>query len=154
MDDEGVSTPCGYVREARVVYGPRKRPELKAIKSSSDAVPLIQKIIGSSVTEYFVVISVDVRSRPIAWTTIGIGTVTFCPVSPADVLRFVLLSTGVAFILAHNHPSGDPTPSNDDVALTSRIVEGARILGLKCLDHIIVTENGYVSLTDMGMIQR
>jgi DNA repair protein RadC len=73
-------------------------------------------------------------------------------VHPANVLRPVLVAGGVAFIVFHNHPSGDPEPSPEDMLLTKRLMESSKIMGLPMLDHIIVASGRYVSLADRGLI--
>lgn len=72
--------------------------------------------------------------------------------TPADVLRPLLLNACSGAIVVHNHPSGDPTPSRDDIELTDRIVRGANVLGLRLVDHLIVGAEGYFSFLDGGLL--
>jgi DNA repair protein RadC len=88
---------------------------------------------------------------------IATGSVAHCAVGIADVLRFVILSGAVSFIVSHNHPSGDPTPSRDDIELTRRLGDAARLCGLRMIDHVIVGDQpdglppSYVSFVDAGL---
>lgn len=76
------------------------------------------------------------------------GSVNFAYVSPRDIFRYAFDYEAVLFILLHNHPSGDPTPSKDDIQITNRIEKGARILELKLVDHIIIGDNKYYSFKE------
>ena len=80
------------------------------------------------------------------------GTGSFCVVSPSDVLAKVLKEEKKAFIVCHNHPSGDPQPSSDDIELTKRLHEGAKLLELKLLDHVIIGDTEFTSLSKIGLI--
>lgn len=88
----------------------------------------------------------DSRNRLIHDEVISIGTLTANIIHPREVLRPALEYSAVAIILAHNHPSGDPTPSQEDIIITKRVSKAAKILGIDILDHIIVTENGFESV--------
>lgn len=132
-----------FVREATVVYGPASTLSKKTpIASSAEVVAFFSDLIADRMTESFVALVLDSRSRPMAWSEIGRGSVTACPVSPVDVLRFVVVTGGAHLIVAHNHPSGDPSPSPEDIVLTQRLEEACRLLGIRFLDHVIVGEAG------------
>jgi len=78
------------------------------------------------------------------------GTLTGSPAHPREVFREALLHRSAKLIVCHNHPSGDPTPSKDDVALTARLVEAGDLIGVPLLDHIIIGDGRYVSLKEAG----
>lgn len=130
-----------YLREARIEYGPRTGPKGSAILSSACVKDFVQQKLGGSVVERFIVISLSARMRPIAWSLVGIGTEMSCPVGIPSVLRFALMAGGPSFIVAHNHPSGDPSPSGEDDTLTRALADGARAVGLELIDHVIVGEH-------------
>lgn len=92
-----------------------------------------------SLQEKLVVLCLDSRNRPIAASTITIGTANQALAHPREVFRPALLLPTTGIIVAHNHPSGDPEPSAEDKELTARLKESGQILGVKLLDHIIVT---------------
>ena len=120
--------------------------------SSRDVDASFRPRLSHAEVEHFVVVALDARQRVLKETTIATGSVTHCPVAPADVFRALVREAAPAAVLVHNHPSGDPTPSADDVALTARLVEGARLLGLRIVDHVIVAQSGYVSFVDAGLL--
>ena len=73
-------------------------------------------------------------------------------VHPREVFKAALLANAASIVLAHNHPSGDPAPSPDDVALTRRLVDAGRLLGVEVLDHIVIGEGRYVSVRELGWL--
>ncbi len=100
--------------------------------------------------ERLVVLTLDGRSGLLARETIAVGAVNAVSASPRDVLEPVIRRGGLRFVVAHNHPSGDPSPSADDVAFTRRVDRAARLLGLQFLDHLVVARGGVVSLREEG----
>jgi DNA repair protein RadC len=88
--------------------------------------------------EHFLVITLDAKHRFAGFKVLSSGTETQCPVSPARLFRAALALDGTALIIAHNHPSGDVEPSLEDLSLTRRIAQGAHLVGLDLLDHIII----------------
>lgn len=156
MEEQNSSAPRAFhVREATIAYGPRKRPALPRIGASTDVVCLEPiAALRSAVTERFLAVALDARNRPVAWATIGIGTSTSCPVSACDVLRFAILSGAPGLVIVHNHPSGDPAPSPEDIALTDRLRAAADLVGLRLLDHVIVAEDAHFSFLDAGLLAR
>ncbi len=100
--------------------------------------------------ERFVVVLLDGRHRWIRDVVVSQGTLTASLVHPREVFRPALREASAAVILVHNHPSGDPTPSREDVEITGRLVRAGDLLGIRVLDHVIVAERGYVSLREAG----
>jgi len=92
----------------------------------------------------------DSRHRVIRTALLSIGTVDASIVHPREVFRAAAAAGAAAVILFHNHPSGDPAPSGDDVELTRRIVRAGELMGITVIDHIIVAENCYHSLRERG----
>lgn len=94
----------------------------------------------------------NARNHIIHEETISIGTITANLVSPADVFRPALQYAAVGVIIVHNHPSGDPTPSDEDISITSKLVEAGSLLTVKLLDHVIVAKDEFISLSDYGVV--
>jgi DNA repair protein RadC len=94
----------------------------------------------------------DARNKLITKETISIGTINSSLVHPREVFEPAIRELAVAIILVHNHPSGDPTPSEDDIALTKRLIEAGKILGIEVIDHIIITKNRYFSFKERNLI--
>jgi len=148
-----------FAREAQVVYEKRSiadgvRMKGSRIACSKDAGLHVRHAIerhGEPMVERFVVLALDARQHVIGWQTVGVGTATACPVGIGETFRFPLLCGAVAIIVGHNHPSGDPSPSPEDLTLTERIVAAGRLLGIKVLDHVIIGE-GQFSFLDAGLL--
>ncbi|MGA6925283.1 MAG: DNA repair protein RadC, partial [Desulfosarcina sp.] len=100
--------------------------------------------------ECFVAIYLDAKNRVITDETLFTGTVTASAVYPREVVKAALAHTAAAVIFAHNHPSGDPTPSPDDMAITRRLVSACAVMGITVHEHLIVGSEGYFSFADHG----
>lgn len=124
----------------------------KRITSSRDVICIFQPRLGHLDVEEFWVVGLDAKNRPIFETLVGRGGITSCPVAVADVLRSLVQRAAAATIFVHNHPSGDTTPSPEDVALTERLARGGDLIGIRVVDHIIVGSDGYFSFLDAGLL--
>jgi DNA repair protein RadC len=102
--------------------------------------------------EVFHVLCFNPRNVLLSDARVAEGTINSCPVDPREVFAAALNARASAIVLAHNHPSGDPEPSAQDVALTSQLSEGARLLGIKILDHVVVGDGSYASLLERGQM--
>lgn len=101
--------------------------------------------------EKIILIMLDSKSRLIKDMTISSGTVNASILAPREIFVNALKYEAVNIIILHNHPSGDPTPSNDDIYSTKRIQEAGNLIGIKLMDHIIIGDNRYVSLKERGL---
>lgn len=108
--------------------------------------------MGHLAVEEFWVALVDTKNRLMAWERLGRGTVDEIPVYPREVLALALKHQASGLILAHNHPGGDPSPSVQDRELTRRIARAAQELGLRVLDHLIVTQASHFSFQEAGLL--
>jgi DNA repair protein RadC len=99
------------------------------------------------------VIALDPQLRPIDWTLLSKGTVDHCLVHPRDIFRFVILRNASGFILAHNHPSQDSSPSPQDIEFTKKILKLSWLHEIPLLDHVILTKNGGTSLRSLKTIR-
>lgn len=102
--------------------------------------------------EQFRVLFLDKKNRLIADEILGKGTVDRAPVYPREVIKRALELSSTAIILAHNHPSGDPTPSQSDIDLTNQIITAAKALGVAVHDHLIIGRNNIVSFKTLGLM--
>lgn len=126
-----------------------ERPQLR---DCAAAAPVLAQYIGDADREMFVVALLTVRHRVLGLHTVSVGCLTSSLVHPREVFKPAILASAAALILAHNHPSGDPEPSAEDVALTRRLVSAGQLLGIDVLDHLILGEAGrYVSLRQRGV---
>ena len=102
--------------------------------------------------EHFIALFVDNKNRLICRKVMAKGTVDQAPVFPREIIRHALIKQASGIILAHNHPGGDPEPSLQDRELTTKIKRIAVELGIRVLDHIIVTESGHFSFQEHGYL--
>lgn len=122
------------------------------IRSAADAAAAFQRYLDGADREYFVVAALNTKHVINAIHTVSIGSLDASIVHPREVLKFALLANAAAIIAAHNHPSGQSTPSNEDIQVTKRLVEAGRILGVDVLDHIVIGDDSYSSLQEMGLM--
>ncbi|MGA2018559.1 MAG: JAB domain-containing protein [Opitutaceae bacterium] len=113
----------------------------------------------SPVQESVWVIAVNRRNRPIARSMVSLGTGTCCLASPSDCFRFLILQAATGFIMVHNHPSGDPSPSAADMQLTRMMREASSLMQITLLDHVIIGESsddplgiGFYSFRNSGLL--
>jgi DNA repair protein RadC len=121
------------------------------IECAEDVLPLLADITGKS-QEHFVCITLNGANEVIERRIVTIGLLDRSLVHPRDVFADVIVDRAAAVIFAHNHPSGDLNPSEDDLTTQARLVEAAKILGLRVLDHLIVSRKGYFSFQETGLI--
>jgi DNA repair protein RadC len=102
--------------------------------------------------EVFHVLCLNTRNTLLLDARVAEGSVSSCPVDPREVFSTALAAGASAIIVAHNHPSGDPSPSAEDIALTNQLAEAGRILHIRLLDHIVVGDGIFVSFKDRGLL--
>ncbi|MBE3573715.1 MAG: DNA repair protein RadC [Moorella humiferrea] len=135
------------VREASVMYAARK------IHSPGSVVALVGDFLNDADREICLAVYLNNKNEPNAIHVVSVGTLNSSLLHPREVFKAALLCNAAAVILVHNHPSGDPTPSAEDVAVTKKLAEAGEILGIELLDHIVVGRDGYfVSIKERGLI--
>ena len=102
--------------------------------------------------ETFLILHLDTKNRITAMTTISLGTLTSSLVHPREVFRAAIANLTSAVILIHNHPSGDPEPSREDVQITERLCEVGQLIGIRVLDHLVIGSGRYFSFADEGLL--
>jgi len=136
------------IREAVIQYrGPVRRVS-ESMRSPEDVAHFVRNLIGTDAREHFVSILLDARHRPIGYQIVSIGTATASLVHPREVFQAAVGAGAVAILVAHNHPSGDPTPSAEDRGVTERLIRAGHLLGIPLLDSVVVGDWEYVSLRD------
>lgn len=110
----------------------------------------LRPLVRDLEVERFHVFCLDARHRLRRAQVVSIGTLTASLVHPREVFRVAVREAAAAILLAHNHPSGDPTPSAEDAAVTTRLSDVGRIVGIRVLDHVIVAAGGYYSFREAG----
>ena len=102
--------------------------------------------------EHLLVFCLNTRGCPIRRAVVSVGIVNATFIHPREVFYHAIVHNAASIIVAHNHPSGDSTPSDEDVAVTSRLVQAGALLGIDVWDHVIVAERGYTSLREAGLL--
>ncbi len=125
--------------------------ERSQIRSPADAANLLMAEMGMLEQEHLRVILLDTRNRVLAIPTVYIGSLNSSVVRAGEIFRPAIRRNSAAIIVAHNHPSGDPTPSPEDVAVTRQIVEAGRLMDIELLGHIVIGQGRFVSLKERGL---
>jgi len=115
-------------------------------KSPEDVVAVMRSKLKGKKKEHFWVICLDTRNRLTHWRQVSIGSLDTSIVHPREVFKEAVSVSAASVIFAHNHPSGDPEPSKEDIELTKRLAKSGEIIGIDVLDHIIVCDESYLSL--------
>lgn len=129
-------------------------PEFKNydIKDPEAVVKAIRAGIKDKAKEHFKLILLNPRNKIIGISTISIGTLNASLVHPREVFKDAITRSAASVVLAHNHPSGDPEPSEDDLKITKKLVESGKLLGIEVIDHIIIGKNNFCSYKERGLI--
>lgn len=126
----------------------------KAITSDQDVFNAFEHRLRDLERETFLAVYLDVKNRVICDEIVAIGSVDSCAVSPCDILRSALRVAAVGLIVIHCHPSGDATPSSADDALTERLREATKLVGIQLLDHVIIGDGRHFSYAARGRVLR
>lgn len=150
-DSDGLLRLGCALELSRRLAGHGKEPPA-SIRRSSDAFAYLEPILRGLRQEHFVAVTLDAGCRVTGHTTVSVGTLTSAQAHARDVFRTAVIKNAHSVILAHNHPSGDPAPSREDLELTPLLADAGKILGIRVTDHIIVGDGRYFSFTDAGLI--
>lgn len=123
-----------------------------SVKSHQDVIKLVKEKLKDKKKEHFLILSLDTRSNLIKIANISTGTLDANLVHPREVFKEAIQSLASSIILVHNHPSGNPEPSDADIEITRRIIETGKIIGIGVLDHIIIAENNSLSFKEKGIL--
>lgn len=123
------------------------------IKTPDDAAEYAMPRLRYEKREHFAILLLDTKNQVITFSDISIGSLNASIVHPREVFRCAIAHCASSIILVHNHPSGDPAPSTEDINVTFRLIKSGKILDIEILDHIIIGDNKYTSLKQQGMIK-
>ena len=121
------------------------------VKTPDDVVGLVRGRLKGKKKEYFLALLLDTRNQLIKVAEISVGSLDGSLVHPREVFKEAISATAASVVFAHNHPSGDPTASEDDIRLTKRLAEAGEIVGIDVLDHIIISDKNFLSLKREGL---
>jgi len=130
------------IREVAIRYVGTRRRVPQKITQPAEAARYLSRRIRDDAREHFVAIYLDGRHRPIADSVVSVGTASASLVHPREVFQPAIALGAVALLIGHNHPSGEVTPSAEDLDVTRRLSEAGRLLGVTLLDHIVWERNG------------
>lgn len=124
--------------------------EVVTVKRPEDAANYVMDELRYLKKEHFVCLFLNTKNHIIAQETLSMGTLNASLVHPREVFRAAIKCSSASLICVHNHPSGDPTPSPEDIALTKRLVSAGELVGIEVLDHLVIGDGRFISLKEQG----
>ena len=128
------------------------RYAVKAVDHDASAYQLARAMIGDTDREHLLAIFLNSQNAPIGTTIVAIGGIAGLQTTSREVFRAAIVAGAAAVVLAHNHPSGNATPSREDVAFTRTIVATGKLLGVPCVDHLVIGDGTYTSMAKEGLL--
>lgn len=135
------------IRERRQGYGTVRR-----LRDASEVYECFREEFDRRDREVFVTILLDGKNGVLGFNVVAVGSLTAALVHPREVFKPAILANAAALILVHNHPSGDPQPSAEDRAITTRLKQAGELIGIGVLDHVVVGDSRFVSFADAGLL--
>jgi len=121
------------------------------IKTPDDVIAQVKSRLKNKKKEHFITLLLDTRNQLLGVNTVSIGSLDSSIVHPREVFKDAISASAASVIFVHNHPSGDPQPSGDDIKMTKRLVEAGEIVGIEVLDHIVIAGEAYASMKGKGL---
>lgn len=134
------------VKEKSLLYSTR------TIRKPEDAAELFRQFIGDCDRESFCMLTLNTKNEPTALHQVSFGTLNASLVHPRETFKLAILANSASIMVCHNHPSGEPSPSPEDIEITKRLKECGTLLGIELLDHIILGDGQFVSLRERGLV--
>ncbi|WP_066194435.1 MULTISPECIES: RadC family protein [Gracilibacillus] len=152
----GIGQVKGVNILAAVEFGKRiqvyKKPERYTIRTPEDGANFLMEKMKTLKQEHFVCLYLNTKNQVLHRQTIFIGGLNSSIVHPREVFREAVRRSAASIICAHNHPSGDPSPSQEDIHVTKRLADSGKMIGIDLLDHIIIGDNTFISLKEKGYL--
>ncbi|MBC7340282.1 MAG: DNA repair protein RadC [Firmicutes bacterium] len=137
------------VELARRMWAEQRGPR-PVVRNAGDLAAVVIPKLRYLDREHLLVVMLDASNRVVGMETVSVGDLTSSIAHPREVFKPCIRRNAAAVALAHNHPSGDPVPSEDDLAITERLIAAGRLLGIEVLDHVILSDDRYISLRQAG----
>ncbi len=151
---KGIGPARGVIMLAALELGERlnkyKPTERYVVRSPEDGADYVMEEMRTLDQEHFIALFLNTKNQIIHSQTIFIGTLNSSVVHPREIFREAVRRSSASIIVAHNHPSGDPTPSPEDINVTKRLVKAGKIMGIEVLDHLVIGDGRFVSLKEKG----
>ncbi len=122
------------------------------ISSPNDVAEIFIPILKDELKEHFIVVCLNSANKIIKFETVSIGNLNSSVAHPREIFKTAIENSSASIILIHNHPSGNPEPSNEDISITKKMVESGKILDIPVFDHLIIAGNGYTSFVERRLI--
>ena len=152
VDKMSIKVSFGRVILVKERVGSYELPrEIRCPEEAYNAIRVTTNVQAEA-QEVFGILILNIKNRIVAVHEISRGTLNSSMAHPREVFKPAILHNAASIICFHNHPSGDPEPSREDVELTNRLVEAGKIMGIEVFDHIVVGDEGYVSLKERGVM--
>jgi len=158
MEDTPMQTDTITLRELTIRYSVKAdatgQPVVmnRTLSTPAASAAALAALLQDEPGEVFAILCLSTKHRVIAYHEVSRGTLDATLVHPREVFKAALLANAAAIIVTHNHPSGDPSPSPDDMALTRRLVDSGKLIGVEVLDHIVIGDDRYVSFRELGWL--
>lgn len=124
----------------------------RSVRSPQDGAELFREFLGEVYREHFLVMCLNTKNEPTHLNECHIGSLNASVVHPWEVLKPAILSNAASILGCHNHPSGESSPSPEDIAVTERLKEAIEIIGVEFIDHITLEENSFLALKEKGYL--
>ena len=134
------------IKESSFLY------QTRTISSPKDAYEMIKEQLEGLDREQFIIACLNTKNEPTNISVVSVGTLNKAIVHPREVFKTAILSNAASIMAFHNHPSGETTPSQQDIQLTHRLYEAGELLGIKLLDHLIIGDGTFTSLKEKGYL--
>ena len=142
---------ANLIREVRVSYRTTRRKRI-AITQPEQVATFVRSVLHDNAREHVVALYLDAAHQVSAYALISIGLANFAHVHPREIYQRAIAVGSVALVIAHNHPSGQLEPSSEDRTLTTQLKDAGQIIGIRLLDHIIVTDDSHTSFRERGLL--
>lgn len=136
----------------RVELVKEKEVEYRSVHASDEAAAIFRELIGNAAEEYMYCLGTDTRGNVVAAFEVSHGDVSGSIVHPREIFKRLVLANCSAFLVGHNHPSGSIAFSPEDISVTKRLKEAGELLGIKMLDHLVVTDDSFSSANAQGLV--
>lgn len=128
------------------------KPDAATFSSPQEVAAYLREEMRYYKKEYFKIMLLNTKNQVISLEDVSVGSLNSSIVHPREIFNPAVKKSAASVILVHNHPSGDPSPSREDLEVTKRLVEAGKIMGIKILDHIVIGENSYFSFKEKGLL--
>lgn len=152
MNGEKISKHYIPLCQVRLVRDGTITSDRKAIRTPEDAYQILKRYFDNLPNEHFVALLLNTKNCVLALSPVSIGSLNASIVHPRELFQRAILGNCASVILSHNHPSGDPTPSPEDIELSRKLCEAGKVLDIAVLDHLIIGEDCFVSLKERGIL--